>query len=143
MKLSAVIRGPAKVSQFAVYTQDSTPSRKRSPRVDPHQRRHSHQHLHKKNKETHEAKEDAEKRNGQLVTATMFGTVVTMTDSWDSATPAPAAGKPATSPAAAPSAAPVVLAGTGNWGRIAYYDSVSAVAEGLTFLGNVNWNSET
>ncbi|MCJ1380866.1 target of Sbf [Xylographa soralifera] len=147
-ELSAVVRGPAKVKQFAVYTQDSTSSRKRTLKADAHQRRHGHQHFHEKNKEIREGKEDVERRNGQLVTATMFGTVVTMTDTWDAASPAPAAAKPAASPAAAsseaaPAAAPVINAGTGNWGRVAYYDAESATADGLTFLGNVNWNSET
>ena len=148
VKLSAVIRGPAKVKQFAVYTQDNSSSRKRSPKADAHHRRHGHQHFHEKNREIPEDKGDIEKRNGQLVTATMFGTVVTMTDTWDAASPAPAAAKSAASPAvasavAAPTAAPVIDAGTGNWGRVAYYDAESATADGLTFLGNVNWNSET
>ncbi|MCJ1415566.1 target of Sbf [Xylographa parallela] len=147
-ELSAVVRGPARVKQFAVYTQDNTSSRKRSPKADAHKRRHGHQHFHEKNKEIREEKEDVERRNGQLVTATMFGTVVTMTDTWDAASPAPAAAQPAASPAVAspvavPAAAPVIDAGTGNWGRVAYYDAESATANGLTFLGNVNWNSET
>ncbi|MCJ1320251.1 target of Sbf [Xylographa vitiligo] len=145
-ELSAVIRGPAKVKQFAVYTEDNSSSRKRSPKADAHHRRHGHQHFHEKNREIPEDKGDIEKRNGQLVTATMFGTVVTMTDTWDAASPAPAAAKSAASPAvasavASPTAAPVIDAGTGNWGRVAYYDADKSLGATLGYVTPNGQNS--
>ncbi|MCJ1284927.1 target of Sbf [Xylographa opegraphella] len=145
-ELSAVIRGPAKVKQFAVYTQDNPSNRKRNLKADAHHRRHGHQHFHDKKKEIREEKENVDKRNGQLLTATMFGTVVTMTDNWDAASPAPAAAKPTASPAAAspvaaPAAAPVIDAGKGNWGRVAYYDADKSLGATLGYITPNGQNS--
>jgi len=155
--MSAIFRGPIKLKQFAVYTQDTSKT-KRSPRQTVHHRRHGHQHFHEHNKEIREATEEIEKRgNGDLVTATIDGKVVTFTDTWDApdnaAAPTPvvkaAAAKGSATPAdntaapkaAAPKAAASVNAGAGNWARTGYYEASSGTASGITFLANNNWNN--
>ena len=150
--MSAIFRGPIKLKQFAVYTQD-TSSKKRSPRQTVHHRRHGHQHFHEHNKEIREAaeREDVEKRAyGDLVTATIDGKVVTFTDTWsapDNAPAPPPAVKAAvpsgsgTTAAEAPKAAETVNAGAGNWARTGYYEASSGTASGITFLANNNWKN--
>lgn len=123
---------------------------KRSHILSKHQRRRGHRHYHERSRESREAKNAQEKRDPVvLVTATMAGSVVTMTDTWNipaSSTPIAVSPAPARSDegnTSTPVAAPAIDAGVGSWGRSAYYEAVSGTAEGLTFLGNVNWNSET
>ncbi|MCJ1478725.1 Peroxisomal membrane protein PAS20 [Lambiella insularis] len=149
-ELSAIVRGPAKVKQFAVYTQEPSSSRKRSHILGQYPRRRGHRHYHEQIEEFREAKKAQEKRDPVvLVTATIDGSVVTMTDTWNvpgaSPTVSIASAATGSSPEsiASPVTEPHVDAGSGNWARSAYYEASSATAEGLTFLGNVNWNSET
>lgn len=159
--MSAIFRGPIKLKQFAVYTQDGG-KQKRSPRQSVHHRRHGHQHFHEHNKEIREAaeREEVEKRGfGDVVTATIDGKAVSFTDTWDApdhaAAPTPAAPAPAapaapvvkaaaamgsvTPAAQGPKKAESVKAGAGNWARTGYYDAASATAQGITFLANNNW----
>lgn len=101
--LTAVFRGPLKLKQFAVYN-EGAPSKKRSPKASPRERRHhNHERFHKHRAEA--GTEHVEKRAcGDQIVATFSGVVGTMTEDWDcaGATPAPAA------PAASTPAAPAV-----------------------------------
>ena len=138
--------GPLHLKRFAVYTPGS--NKKRSEKTGVHQRRHNHQHFHQHNKEIREIQDRAV---GDPVTQTMNGKVETWTNVYDgagAATPAPfapvAANKVVDSPssvAKAPSAAPSYNAGTGSWGRQAYYSAAEGTAEGLVFLNTGRWNA--
>jgi hypothetical protein len=115
------------------------------------QRRHAHQHVHARDKDAVTIQEHhivEEKRAvGDIVTATIDGQVVSWTNEYagPSAVPTPVAG--AGSPAvqmAAPassyvalSAQPSINAGSGNWGRQAYYNATSQTASGLVFLNHM------
>lgn len=117
------------------------------------QRRHGHQHFHARDKEVVAIQENhivEEKRTvGDIVTAMIDGQVVSWTNEYagPSTTPATAAGagSPAVQMAApayssfsvAPSAQPSVNAGSGNWGRQAYYNATSQTASGLVFLNHM------
>lgn len=119
------------------------------------QRRHGHQHFHARYKEIAEIQENhivEEKRGvGDIVTATINGQVVSWTNQYagPSTAPTPAAGaeagagSPANQVAApassyvAPSAQPSINAGSGNWGRQAYYNATSQTATGLVFLNHM------
>ena len=141
-------RGPLNLKRFAVYTPGS--SKKRSVKPSIHQRRHNHQHFHEHNKEIREIQ--GREAKGEEVTVTMGGKVQHWANEYDggspasptSPTPAPAAANQGTgaSPVkeAAP-AAPSFNAGTGSWGRQAYYSATDGIREGLVFLRNDQWNS--
>lgn len=133
--------GPLELKKFAVYTPGS--SKKRSVKPSIHQRRHNHQHFHEHNKEIREIQEREAK--GEEVTVTMDGKVEHWTNQYGgddspaspASTAAPAAGNsasPVTSVEQAPSAAPSFNAGTGSWGRQAYYSAADGTSEGLVFL---------
>ena len=159
-QLSMVFRGPISIKQIAVYTEDTTHT-KRTLRPDAHHGHHGHQRFHQHKRETR-AKEDLEAKRaiGDEVVATIDGKVVSWKNEYaggaSSPTPAPAAPAPAppapkaaeapaasnqasNAPSVAPSNAPTVAAGTGNFARQAYYNSKSATAQGLTFLANNLW----
>ena len=116
------IRGPVHLKQFAVYYQNAAAPKKR----EPIRKRHGHQHLHK-----HRAAE--EKRDGDMITATIDGKVV----SWAN----PYAGGPAAA-AATPAPAPQGNTqspgdSTGDWLRAGYYNAESQTLANLTFLNNM------
>ena len=159
LQLSLIFRGPMRLKQVAVYTQQDGSKNKRSPRVGTHQRRH--QRFHEHNNEVREEKAQEEKRAvGEAVVVTFpNGDVKTWANDW-SGSPNPAAvPTPAADPAPAvkvkdtkddskpsapaPTSAKHVDAGAGNWARVAYYNAREAKAEGLTFLGNVRFPKET
>lgn len=139
-------QGPLYLKKFAVYTPGS--SKKRSASVH---RRHDHQHFHAHNKEIREIQEREAK--GEDVTVTMDGKVTHWTNNYDGgsanaapAAPAPGAPAPDQKDGATPSsvekaaaAAPSFNAGTGSWGRQAYYSAPDGVREGLVFL-NTTWD---
>lgn len=138
--------GPLQLKKFAVYTPGS--SKKRSVKPSIHQRRHNHQHFHGHNKEIREIQDREAK--GEEVTVTMGGKVEHWTNQYggdspasSASTTAPAAGNPAapaTPAEKAPSAAPSFHAGTGSWGRQAYYSAADGVREGLVFLTKAPWS---
>ena len=140
--------GPLNLKRFAVYTPGS--GKKRSVKPSVHQRRHNHQHFHEHNKEIREIQErDA---LGEVVTVTMDGKVVQWTNNYNGGSPAspnaaptaPAAANPgnaATSVANAAPPTPSFNAGTGSWGRQAYYSAADATREGLVFLTSAQYNS--
>lgn len=115
------------------------------------QRRHGHQHFHARGTEIVEIQEShiaEEKRAADdMVTATIDGQVVSWTNQYagPSTPPTPAAGSEAgslsdqvapSSTYIAPSAQPSINAGSGNWGRQAYYNASSQTADGLVFLNH-------
>lgn len=107
-----------------------------------HQRRHNHQHFHEHNKEIREIQEREAK--GEEVTVTQNGVVEHWINQYGGDSPAshastnvPAAGNsaaPAISSTEASPAAPSFNAGTGSWGRQAYYSAADGAREGLVFL---------
>lgn len=137
-ELSMHIRGPFQLKQFAVYTPSSQKSKRDAPKA--HSKRHGHQHLHKKHAQ--------EKRGGDIVTATINGVVQTWENNWFGG----AATTKATEVAAATTAAATsypestaspsqtddddVIVPEGDFARVAYYNSASQVADGVTFLAN-------
>ena len=150
-------RGPLQLKQFAFYSLGSEAS-KRDVRPNPMQRRHGHQHFHARDKSVVEIRENhiiEEKRGvGDIVTATIDGHVVSWTNEYAGSGTAPtsAAGTgppengvapsalnavpPPAPPAALASAQPSINAGSGDWGRQAYYDAASQAADGLVFLNH-------
>ena len=155
-------RGPLQLKQFAFYIPGtSTSSSKRQVnRPSRIARRHGHGHdeFHVRDKAIRTFQENhiiEEKRAvGDLVVATINGVAVSWTNEYAGpgaeATPAP---EVASTPVAAPwdgsagsgassavsvaeSAIPSVNAGSGNWGRQAYYDAENQTADGLVFLNH-------
>lgn len=132
--------GPLELKKLAVYTPGS--SKKRSVKSSIQQRRHNHQHFHEHNKEIREIQEREAK--GEEVTVTQNGVVEHWINQYGGDSPAspastnaPAAGNsaaPATSATEASPAAPSFNAGTGSWGRQAYYGAADGAREGLVFL---------
>ncbi|KIY03366.1 uncharacterized protein Z520_00057 [Fonsecaea multimorphosa CBS 102226] len=134
-------RGPIQLKQFAFYTPGSG-NTKRSLHPNPHQRPYPHKHLHKYTKN---------KRGvGDWVTATIDGQVVSWINSYAgpgaaAATSAPGdsgdndqreASGSASSADSAPSPEASMNAGSGQWGRQAYYNAGQGVADGLVFLNH-------
>ena len=157
--MSLHFRGPLTLKQVAVYTPGS--SSKSKARRASQERRHGHAAFHKREKEVREVQDraEAEKRKvGDTVTATINGQVVHWVNEYAgpaAATPTPAAAAAAAAPAA-PAAAGYIATddksnkgkgsqgsssskpvAAGDWARIAYYDSDSQTAEGLTWLNNM------
>ncbi len=149
------------IKQFAYYTLGSDTSKSKRDESNVHQRRHAHQKFHDRHQrdvnEEPEASEEEKRALGDAVVATIFGQVVTMTDTWSGQTAAPAA--PAhqgnadapvdNSKADAPSnndagnsvsgfsaPAPQMNAGAGNWGRQGYFNAATGESSGLVFLNN-------
>ena len=100
-----------------------------------------HEAFHKRDKAIRDMQEQYEKDKrdpqGQWVTATINGQVV----SWPfSAQQAAATAQPAepaeTLRVAPPAPQPSMNAGAGNWGRQAYYDADAQAADGLVFLNH-------
>ncbi|KAI9871727.1 MAG: target of Sbf [Pleopsidium flavum] len=142
-ELSMHFRGPLRLKKFAVYTPGS--SKKRSVKPSIHHRRHDHQHFHEHNKEIREIQEREAK--GEEVRITSDGKVQTWINQYDglggaaatSAPGAPAAASQvgsATPTTKAVPAAPSFNAGSGTWGRQAYYSAADGTADGLVFLNN-------
>lgn len=155
-------RGPLQLKQFAFYTLGTSPS-KRKIRPSSHARRHGHQHFHARDNDIREINENhlvEEKRAvGDMVTATIDGQVVSWINQYAGTKPSSAVGeggdalagsKPVFSVAVSSaiavssvisvtpqqSASPSVNAGSGNWGRQAYYDAGNQTADGLVFLNH-------
>lgn len=130
-----------------------------------HQHAHLHKHKRDRHAgHVHHA--DVEKRDpGSWVTATIDGQVVSWANNWGGsptsaaaavASPSATAATPddsnarygaysaqgaysahsAPSAYSAPNAAPTVSAGSGSWGRQAYYNAEQGLADGLVFLNN-------
>ncbi|OQV08441.1 Glycine-rich protein domain-containing protein [Cladophialophora immunda] len=149
-------RGPIQLKQFAFYTPGSD-NTKRSLHPNPHQRPYPHKHLH--NQKSHGASESGggghveNKRGvGDWVTATINGQVVSWINQYAGPGAAAAAATPApgndgdsgqrlapgsASPAyTAPPPQASINAGSGQWGRQAYYMAGQGAAEGLVFLNH-------
>ncbi|OAG40409.1 hypothetical protein AYO21_05309 [Fonsecaea monophora] len=143
-EISWHFRGPIHLKQFAFYTPGSD-NTKRSLEPNPQQRSHLHRHLH--NQKGHGANEFGgaghveDKRGvGDWITATINGDVVSWKNQYAgggagaaAATPAPGSGSPA-HPPAPPKAS--MNAGSGQWGRQAYYAAEQGIADGLVFLNH-------
>jgi len=139
--------GPMRLKKFAVYTPGSNTKRSVKPSI--HQRRHNHQHFHEHNKEIREIQEREAK--GEEVTVTKDGKVQSWVNQYGGDSPAspasataPAAGNsatPASSVEQPAPAAPSFNAGTGSWGRQAYYSAADGIREGLVFL-NTTWDGK-
>ncbi|KAI9732419.1 MAG: target of Sbf [Cirrosporium novae-zelandiae] len=137
-EVSLHIRGPMRIKQIAVYTpsSDDESSKKRSiGRRRRHRRHHGHAH----------GKREAEPEP-DMVTATIDGQVVSWVNTYfgpTSASEAMGTIVPTTTAAtassivsAAESPATFFDAGSGNWGRQAYYNAESGTASGLVFLNH-------
>lgn len=134
------------MKQFAYYTPGTTSS-KRAVKAGPKARRHGHQgahHVHQDGRDVQENRGIEERRAaGDIVVATIDGAVVSWTNQYTGpGTPATVAAAsapavPATSAAAAgESSAPPMNAGSGIWGRQAYYNADGQYAGGLVFLNH-------
>lgn len=160
-QISWHFRGPIRLKQFASYTLGSDNS-KRDLHADshPHQhkKRYAHKHLHRsdhggapEDPEQGLLHEEEKRAIGDWVTATIDGKVASWINEYGgpgggapAATPALATGSGGEAPGAgsgsgnpppsAPSPAPSMNAGSGNWGRQAYYNAAQSTAEGLVFL---------
>ncbi|KAK2767856.1 target of Sbf [Emmonsiellopsis sp. PD_33] len=134
-------RGPLSLKKFAYYTPGSS-SKKREVKPSIHERRHGHQHLHKRQ----DTKEEGKRAVGDIVTATIDGQVVTWVNEYDGGagpTPAPElpkndykAPKKGSQTTTARRSTPSFNAGAGSWGRQAFYDAEGGEADGLTFLNH-------
>ena len=120
---------------------------------NPAQRRYAHQHLHHSGSpdgdESENEHEQHKRAVGDWVTVTINGQVVSWANQYNGAaastSTAPASGggggqrvAPAAASAAysAPAPAATVNAGSGNWGRQAYYNAAQGTADGLVFLNH-------
>ena len=106
-----------------------------------------HKHKHAKEVKVREAAGQVKQRAPcEMVTATINGEIATWMNNYNcgpagsTPTAAPIGGaSPGPAPAttgAAPSSIPSMNAGTGNWGRQAYYNAGNQTAEGLVFLNH-------
>lgn len=121
------------LKQFAFYTPGFSSNSKRQLRPTPHQKRHSHGHLHR------------ERGVGDWITATINGDVVSWAADATSMSSTAAATSPTSTPptpsnsnpkAKSSAATPPVNPGAGTWGRQAYYNAENNSADGLVFLNN-------
>lgn len=107
-----------------------------------------HQHANKARQPDPENVEE-KRAVGDWVTATIDGQVVSWQNQYAGG-PAPTSPTGAAAPAANPATgnqagnaaspaapAPTVNLGSGTWGRQAYYNAASGVADGLVFLNNM------
>ncbi|OAP63451.1 hypothetical protein AYL99_02678 [Fonsecaea erecta] len=147
-------RGPIQLKQFAFYTPGSG-NTKRSLHPNPQQRPYPHKHLH--NPRGHGPGEfgsdkhvESKRGVGDWVTATIDGQVVSWINQYagpGAAGATPAAGNggdnsqrlapgSASSAYSAPPPQASMNAGSGQWGRQAYYMAEQGVADGLVFLNH-------
>ncbi|EZF71263.1 hypothetical protein H105_06529 [Trichophyton soudanense CBS 452.61] len=143
-ELSAHFRGPMKFYSMAVYNKGSEkPKRELKPSIHERRHGHSHQRFHEK------------RAVGDTVVATINGQVVSWINEYGGggggapAAPTPAPGAPGMKdpqvksngykggdkPKDSKPHAPV-NAGPGQWGRVAYFNTDTKEAEGLSFLNN-------
>lgn len=131
-EVSLHFRGPINLMQLAIYQPGNTASTtKRDTKPSFHERRHTHGHYRK-----HE-KEDEEKRD--MVTATIDGKVVSWTNNYfgpaiPTANSVSESAASQTGSTASAATDPVVA--PGEWDRVGYYGAESGTSEGLVMLNN-------
>ncbi|KAF3895828.1 Target of Sbf [Trichophyton interdigitale] len=139
-ELSMHFRGPMNLYSLAVYNRGSgKPKRELKPSIHERRHGHSHQRFHEK------------RAIGDTVVATIDGQVVSWANAYGGGAPAPTPAPGAKDPQVKSSNgggskggdkpkdskphAPV-KAGAGQWGRVAFFNTDSQDAQGVSFLNN-------